>query len=73
MYLTVVYSEPSPEVVPGANVLGVLADPAMPRSTIFRSLTTKNYLDRCLYWLLVFKSPRSSPRFALLDQGPCYL
>jgi hypothetical protein len=60
MYLTVVHSKPSPEVVPGAMVLGVLADPAIPRGTIFRSLTTMNDVDRGLYGFLCSKVPEGA-------------
>jgi hypothetical protein len=69
MYLTVVHTEPSPEVVPSTVILGVLADPTIPGGTIFGSLTTMNGVDRGLYWCLMLKSPSRSPGFALLDQG----
>ena len=71
MYLTVVHAESSPEVVPGALVLGVLADPTKPGGTIFGSLRTMKGLDSGFYRCLMFKSPNMSPGFALLDKGPC--
>jgi len=72
MYLTVVHAQPSPEVVPGAMVLGVLTDPTIPWGTILRSLTTMNSVDRDFYRCLVLKSLDRSPGFALLDQRPCH-
>jgi hypothetical protein len=67
MYLTVVHAEPSPEVVPGPVVLGVLTDPTIPWGTIFGSLATMNCVNRGFYRCLVLKSLNRSPGFALLE------
>lgn len=73
MYLTVIHAKSSPEVVPGALILGVLAEPTIPCDTIFGSLGTMKGVDSGFDRCLMFKSLNRSPGFALLDQGPCHL
>ena len=72
MYLTVVHAKSSPEIVPGALVLGVPADPTKPGGTIFGSLRTMKGLDSGFYRCLMFKSLARNPGFALSDEGPCH-